>query len=110
MDIPVQNISIDKFLEKSGQKSIERDTAKSGTPVCITPSGESIIRIDHITKIFKEKNRTVTAVDDISFDVNRGEIFGLLGPNGAGKSAIFKALIRSLKINSLRSLSSTRAE
>ncbi|MGD1004788.1 MAG: ATP-binding cassette domain-containing protein [Methanoregulaceae archaeon] len=97
MDIPVQNISTDKFLEKSGQKSIERDTAKSGTPVCITPSGESIIRIDHITKIFKEKNRTVTAVDDISLDVNRGEIFGLLGPNGAGKSTLIRILTTLLR-------------
>jgi ABC-2 type transport system ATP-binding protein len=33
-----------------------------------------------------------TAVDDVSFTIRRGEIFGLLGPNGAGKSTIFKML------------------
>ena len=33
-----------------------------------------------------------TAVDNITFSVNRGEIFGLLGPNGAGKSTTFKML------------------
>ena len=33
-----------------------------------------------------------TAVDDISFSVERGEIFGLLGPNGAGKSTLIRML------------------
>jgi ABC-2 type transport system ATP-binding protein len=60
--------------------------------VCATSSGESIIRIDHLTKIFRDKNRTVTAVDDVTFDVKRGEIFGLLGPNGAGKSTLIRIL------------------
>jgi ABC-2 type transport system ATP-binding protein len=52
----------------------------------------SIIRINHLSKIFKEKNRTVRAVDDVTFDVRRGEIFGLLGPNGAGKSTLIRVL------------------
>ena len=34
----------------------------------------------------------VTAVDDISFDVRRGEVFALLGPNGAGKSTAIRML------------------
>ncbi|MFH0967176.1 MAG: ATP-binding cassette domain-containing protein, partial [Methanobacteriota archaeon] len=64
---------------------------------CSTASKESIIRIEHLTKIFFERKRTVTAVNDISFDVNRGEIFGLLGPNGAGKSTIIRILTTLLK-------------
>ena len=51
-----------------------------------------IIRIQHLTKVFREKNRSVTAVDDVSLDVIKGEIFGLLGPNGAGKSTIIRIL------------------
>ena len=58
----------------------------------ITPDGDRIIHIDHITKVFQERNRKVTAVDGISLDVYRGEIFGLLGPNGAGKSTLIRIL------------------
>ncbi|NYT05565.1 MAG: ATP-binding cassette domain-containing protein [Methanomicrobiales archaeon] len=56
------------------------------------PDSGSIIRIDHLTKIFPEKSGAVTAVDDVSFEVQKGEIFGLLGPNGAGKSTIIRIL------------------
>lgn len=51
-----------------------------------------IIRIEHLTKTFGNNAKTVTAVDDISFDVREGEIFGLLGPNGAGKSTLIRIL------------------
>lgn len=48
----------------------------------------NIIEIKHVTKKFGE----VTAVDDISFEVKKGELFALLGPNGAGKSTTIKML------------------
>lgn len=40
----------------------------------------------------KPKKEIVTAVKDISFDVNEGEILGFIGPNGAGKSTVIKML------------------
>jgi ABC-2 type transport system ATP-binding protein len=54
--------------------------------------GDDVIRIDHLVKVFSNKNKTVTAVNDVSFSVSRGEIFGLLGPNGAGKSTLIRIL------------------
>lgn len=42
--------------------------------------------------LFSRKHRIVQAVDDISFNVTRGEIVGYLGPNGAGKSTTIKML------------------
>jgi len=55
-------------------------------------SGHEVIRIDHLVKVFKNKQKSVTAVDDVSFSVASGEIFGLLGPNGAGKSTLIRIL------------------
>ncbi|SHO48421.1 ABC transporter ATP-binding protein [Anaerocolumna xylanovorans] len=43
-----------------------------------------MLRLKNITKKYKD----FTAVEDVSFEVGKGEIFGLLGPNGAGKSTI----------------------
>src|SRR5712692_8881817 len=43
----------------------------------------------HLTKRFG----AFTAVDDVSFVVRRGEIFGLLGPNGAGKTTTIRILL-----------------
>lgn len=48
----------------------------------------NMIEVNHLVKTFK----TFNAVDDISFNVKKGEIFGLLGPNGAGKSTTLRIL------------------
>jgi len=48
------------------------------------------VTLNNITKTYgKEK---AVAVDNVSFSVNRGELFGLIGPDGAGKSSIFRML------------------
>lgn len=49
---------------------------------------ETIIRVAHLKKYFKE----VKAVDDISFEIGTGELFGFLGINGAGKSTTINML------------------
>jgi len=48
----------------------------------------NIIEVKNLVKKFGD----FVAVDDISFDVKRGEIFAFLGPNGAGKSTTIKML------------------
>ncbi len=52
-----------------------------------------MIKVENLTKKFKE----FIAVDDISFNVEKGEIFAFLGPNGAGKSTTIKILTTLLK-------------
>jgi ABC-2 type transport system ATP-binding protein len=49
---------------------------------------ESIIVVQNLTKAFGD----FVAVDNVSFDMKRGEIFGLLGPNGAGKTTVIRML------------------
>jgi len=51
---------------------------------------ESILELQHLTKRFGDH----TAVDDLSFDVPRGSVFGLLGPNGAGKTTTIRMVMR----------------
>ena len=47
-----------------------------------------MIEVSNLTKKFGE----ITAVDDLSFHVEEGEVFGLLGPNGAGKTTTVRML------------------
>ena len=47
-----------------------------------------VIRAENLTKVYGD----FTAVNNISFEVPRGESFGLLGPNGAGKSTAMKMI------------------
>lgn len=54
------------------------------------------LEIKNLTKSYGDK----TAVDDISFFINRGEFFGFLGPNGAGKTSTISAIIGTAKFNS----------
>ena len=51
-------------------------------------SGAPVVRVAGIRKTY---GRTV-AVDDVSFEVQPGEIFGLIGPNGAGKTTTLECV------------------
>src|SRR5258705_574612 len=52
-----------------------------------------MIRVENLVKQFGE----LTAVDNVSFEVQRGEIFAFLGPNGAGKTTTIKMLTTLLR-------------
>jgi ABC-2 type transport system ATP-binding protein len=50
------------------------------------------VQVKDIKKTFKAEKSVVTALHDIDFDVERGELFGLIGPDGAGKTTLFRIL------------------
>src|ERR1700748_1949163 len=68
------------------QKPTDNNGATSSTPA---------IAVSHIVKKYGD----FTAVDDVSFSVKDGEIFGLLGPNGAGKSTLIRMMTTLIPIS-----------
>jgi ABC-2 type transport system ATP-binding protein len=58
-------------------------------------SAEVVVSVRGLTKIFKDfwNRPKARAVDNVDFEVRRGEVFGLLGPNGSGKSTTVKLLL-----------------
>jgi len=61
----------------------------------LIPLGSSLaIEVSHLSKVYEG---AVTAVEDVSFQVSAGEVFGLLGPNGAGKTTTLRVLITVLR-------------
>ncbi|MBN1299150.1 MAG: ATP-binding cassette domain-containing protein, partial [Actinobacteria bacterium] len=55
-----------------------------------------MIHVENLTKIFEN----ITAVENISFEVAKGQIFGFLGPNGAGKTTTIRMLSTLIKPSS----------
>jgi ABC-2 type transport system ATP-binding protein len=60
------------------------------------PAPTRVINAEHLTIRFGD----VTAVDDVSFHLDKGELFGFLGPNGSGKTTIIRALCGLIPLTS----------
>jgi ABC-2 type transport system ATP-binding protein len=70
--------------------------SESNTRTDSATDASNAIEVDHIVKRYG----AFTAVNDISFTVKEGEIFGLLGPNGAGKSTLIRMMTTLIPITS----------
>lgn len=51
-----------------------------------------MIRLEHITKTYTNAGKSFRAADDVSFEINKGEIFGIIGFSGAGKSTLVRCI------------------
>ena len=58
---------------------------------------EKIIEVKNLTKEYKN----IKAIDNLSFEVYKGEILGLLGPNGSGKSTTINCILSLLNLRKL---------
>lgn len=57
---------------------------------------EVLLRVEHLCQYFKKTK----AVDDVSFDIKKGEVFGLVGESGCGKTTTGRSIIRLYDITS----------
>ena len=60
--------------------------------------GEILLDIQHLSHVFKlSKHAAIKAVDDVSFQIKKGEIFGLVGESGSGKSTVARCIMNIYK-------------
>ena len=70
-----------------------------GTPIFLTPNGSMLasrcvsVQTQNLCKYFRKQK----AVNNVSLNIEKGQIYGLLGPNGAGKSTTLKMLTGMMK-------------
>ncbi len=68
----------------------------SAPPSQSTSNSTSILDLQHVSKTYGE----FTAVDDVSFSIPKGSIYGFLGPNGAGKTTTIRMILEIIKPSS----------
>lgn len=64
------------------------------------PATEPLVQVRNLCTWFQSGKTSVKAVDDVSFDVLRGEVLGLVGESGSGKSTIGRSLLRLVPVTS----------
>ena len=55
---------------------------------------ETLLRVEHLCQYFKLGSSTLKAVNDVSFDIKKGEVFGLVGESGCGKTTTGRSIIK----------------
>ena len=85
---------VEKPATEQGGNADGNEGEEPGADVSREISEEILLDVQHLTHTFSlDKKRAVTAVDDISFQIKRGEIFGLVGESGSGKSTVARCIM-----------------
>ena len=63
-------------------------------------NNEVLLKVDHLCQYFRLGRKDLKAVDDVSFEVKKGEAFGLVGESGCGKTTTGRSIIKLYNITS----------
>ena len=77
---------------------MSNDSLKSKVDVEL--DSEVLLRVNHLCQYFKMGKGELKAVDDVSFDIKKGEVFGLVGESGCGKTTTGRSIIKLYNITS----------
>lgn len=61
---------------------------------------ETLLRVEHLCQYFPMEGGELKAVDDVSFEIQKGEVFGLVGESGCGKTTTGRSIIKLYDITS----------
>jgi ABC-2 type transport system ATP-binding protein len=87
---------------KTDAPAAERLTGHAPAPAAARDAnGAPALLVEHLTKVFHvgRKRKPVTAVNDVSLRIGRGEIYGVLGANGSGKSTLIRLVSTLLTVD-----------
>ncbi len=79
-----------------------------GQTAAVAETAPPVLEVEHLTVAYGSGGRAVTAVEDVSFRVEPGEVVGLAGESGSGKSTLAFALVRRLRPPARRVAGSVR--
>lgn len=84
-----------RFAEQAAAiQKMQKSEKEPETVSAFSVSEESLVEIRHLTHIFDNgRHHQIKAVDDVSFTMKKGEIFGLVGESGSGKSTVARCLM-----------------
>ena len=63
-------------------------------------NNEVLLKVDHLCQYFRLGHKDMKAVDDVSFEIHKGESFGLVGESGCGKTTTGRSIIKLYDITS----------
>ena len=63
-------------------------------------NNEVLLKVDHLCQYFRMGHKDLKAVDDVSFEIKKGEAFGLVGESGCGKTTTGRSIIKLYDITS----------
>ena len=56
------------------------------------PEGETLVTVDNLNVVYRSDNTSTVAVENLSFDIKKGELLSIVGPSGCGKSTILRCI------------------